>query len=90
MKIKCDYCGKKLKKPGWLVFSPPDANGQVWKYHGCEKCFANVKDDRMDEGNQKFLDQNIENWNRIWPDGWEYHFCPRYDSWLAHSKAFHG
>lgn len=48
MKIRCDKCGKFLKKPGALVFFPPitmpiDPDGTSVnicpKKHVCRKCF---------------------------------------------------
>lgn len=39
---KCDKCQKELKKPGALVFSPPEsveAHAPVDKYHVCSDCW---------------------------------------------------
>ena len=39
LKISCYVCGEELKKPGALLFSPPDKDGKCDKYHFCLKCF---------------------------------------------------
>jgi hypothetical protein len=42
-KLICRRCGKSLKQPGALVFSPPKENlwakGLVEKYHLCLDCW---------------------------------------------------
>ncbi len=36
---KCDKCLQELTDFGALAFSPPNAEGQVTKYHLCVGCF---------------------------------------------------
>lgn len=38
----CNICGKKLKKFGGLIFSPPEGEN-VKKYHVCETCFKKLE-----------------------------------------------
>ncbi len=38
LKIKCDFCKKKIKKPGGLIFSPPVKKITV-KIHVCVSCY---------------------------------------------------
>lgn len=40
LKINCDYCDKELTEPGALIFSPPDEDGRVWKFHKCVDCWV--------------------------------------------------
>lgn len=42
LEIKCDYCNNPMKELGGLVFSPPDENGMVKKYHACKSCFMKL------------------------------------------------
>lgn len=42
MKIKCDFCHKTLKHLGALLFSPPNKNGYVKKYHACVDCYKRL------------------------------------------------
>jgi len=43
LEIKCDICGKQLREPGALVFSPPtDKSWTVEKYHVCAKCWLTI------------------------------------------------
>lgn len=45
MKIKCDKCGKPLKKKGALIFSPPapaDTGDFVQKFHICTECWHEI------------------------------------------------
>lgn len=43
MKIRCDSCRKVLKKPGGLLFSPPNWRMRVQKFHLCKKCYKPLK-----------------------------------------------
>jgi hypothetical protein len=43
--IACSFCGRVLKEPGGLIFSPPKSPGvlgtcSVRKYHICQKCWS--------------------------------------------------
>ena len=41
--LKCDQCGRDLKEPGALVFSPPKGEGWlVEKYHLCVDCWQAI------------------------------------------------
>lgn len=40
---KCDKCLCELTDFGALAFSPPNADGQVAKYHLCARCFDLMK-----------------------------------------------
>jgi hypothetical protein len=40
----CDFCGHELFKFGGLLFSPPDENSMVKKYHICAKCFPSFEE----------------------------------------------
>jgi hypothetical protein len=42
LKINCSKCSKELKKPGALVFSPPDVWGICFKTHLCHTCYELV------------------------------------------------
>ena len=35
----CDKCGQELGEFGALAFSPPEADGNVRKFHICRRCF---------------------------------------------------
>jgi len=37
----CDFCGSELKEFGGLLFSPPNKEGLVKKYHLCNMCYEN-------------------------------------------------
>lgn len=39
MKIKCDSCGNRIRKPGAILLSPPKWRWWVKKYHLCRKCY---------------------------------------------------
>jgi len=39
MKIKCEGCGKTLKKPGAILLSPPTKK-KVTKLHLCDECYS--------------------------------------------------
>jgi hypothetical protein len=45
IKPKCDMCGMELNDFGGLLFSPPDANNTVKKYHICKECFSELETD---------------------------------------------
>lgn len=51
IKINCRLCNRGLKELGGLIFSPPDEEGRVYKYHICKKCFKSLQGtmDRMSE-----------------------------------------
>lgn len=38
----CDMCGKELDAFGGLLFSPPDRDNAVRKYHICKDCFNSL------------------------------------------------
>ena len=38
LKINCNACGKAIKEPGALIFSPPE-NDMVQKWHMCKPCW---------------------------------------------------
>jgi hypothetical protein len=43
LELKCDMCGRELRLPGALIFSPPTS--EVWiveKYHICAECWPAV------------------------------------------------
>ena len=42
MKILCNCCNEELTEQGGLLFSPPDENGILKKYHICVNCFAKI------------------------------------------------
>ena len=54
MSIKpvCDKCLKELKEFGGILFSPPDNDRKVTKYHLCKKCFEKI---------ERGLDKNTNN-----------------------------
>lgn len=39
MNIRCNGCGKTLKKPGAILLSPP-SKGKVRKIHLCKTCYS--------------------------------------------------
>jgi hypothetical protein len=53
MNFKCSCCGKRLKEPGALLFSPQTKNDccgvlndqtfKCYKYHICIDCFKDIK-----------------------------------------------
>lgn len=42
IKPYCDRCKKELKEFGGLLFSPPNKEGTVKKFHICKDCFKEV------------------------------------------------
>ena len=43
LQLKCDRCGRELREPGALVFSPPTSEAWiVEKYHVCADCWPIV------------------------------------------------
>jgi|TARA_Y100000310_G_scaffold89559_2_gene86647 hypothetical protein len=39
----CDKCKQELDDFGGILFSPPDENSNVKKYHICKKCYEKMK-----------------------------------------------
>lgn len=42
IKPKCDKCGEELKDFGAILFSPPDKNSTVKKFHVCVGCYKKM------------------------------------------------
>lgn len=43
IKTKCSRCQNELKKPGALVFSPPEGETSVaLKFHICDECWPHI------------------------------------------------
>jgi hypothetical protein len=42
IKPHCDKCKKELKEFGALLFSPPNKEGTVKKFHLCQDCYKEV------------------------------------------------
>ena len=40
--IKCNWCKKPIEKPGGLLFSPPDKDGNCKKLHACAECYEGL------------------------------------------------
>jgi hypothetical protein len=40
--VFCSKCSEELEEPGALVFSPPQSDVVVNKFHVCKKCFKMV------------------------------------------------
>jgi hypothetical protein len=38
----CDRCHRELLAFGAILFSPPDADSQVKKYHICVDCYRDI------------------------------------------------
>lgn len=38
----CDMCGQELTEFGAILFSPPDAQSSVKKYHICKHCYNDL------------------------------------------------
>ena len=38
----CDFCKKELRQPGAILFGPPKKNGEVRKFHLCQKCYKQL------------------------------------------------
>lgn len=41
----CDKCNRELTEFGGLLFSPPNNDRKVTKYHLCKKCFEEIEKD---------------------------------------------
>jgi hypothetical protein len=39
---KCDICNKELRAFGAILFSPPNENSEVKKFHVCVTCYENL------------------------------------------------
>lgn len=39
---RCDVCKTEMTDFGALLFSPPEADGTVQKYHVCKACYAKI------------------------------------------------
>lgn len=39
---RCDRCLKELKRPGALIFSPPNQHGECTKSHICVECHGGL------------------------------------------------
>ena len=39
----CDFCKKELQDFGAILFSPPDNDNRVRKFHICKECFKKLK-----------------------------------------------
>jgi hypothetical protein len=42
---KCNKCGEELKTFGGLLFSPPDSQMDVKKYHLCGDCYRQIEEE---------------------------------------------
>ena len=51
IETKCDKCGKELTDYGALLFSPPNDDNKVNKYHLCEDCYQKI----IADFNKKFI-----------------------------------
>ena len=40
--VECDLCHEPLEEQGALLFSPPDSDGVVVKFHICIVCWPSV------------------------------------------------
>jgi len=40
---KCDKCKKELEDFGALLFSPPNKEGKVEKFHICKNCYSELE-----------------------------------------------
>jgi uncharacterized protein with PIN domain len=45
IKPLCDKCKKELEDFGALLFSPPDKEGNVKKFHICKECYHKIEED---------------------------------------------
>lgn len=45
MSIKpiCDFCKKELDAFGALLFSPPNDENEVKKFHVCKRCYNDIQ-----------------------------------------------
>ena len=41
----CDFCGQELGAFGALLFSPPNKNSEVKKFHVCVDCYKKISAD---------------------------------------------
>ncbi len=39
----CDKCGKELTKFGAILFSPPNEDSDVHKFHLCVDCYEEIR-----------------------------------------------
>ena len=39
----CDFCKEELEDFGGLLFSPPNENGFVKKFHICKDCYEKLR-----------------------------------------------
>lgn len=42
---KCDKCGEELVEFGAILFSPPDEESTVKKFHICKSCYKEIVSD---------------------------------------------
>jgi hypothetical protein len=42
IKPVCDKCKKELETFGGILFSPPDSNSMVRKWHICKPCYEKM------------------------------------------------
>jgi hypothetical protein len=42
IKPVCDKCKQELTEFGAILFSPPDSNSNVKKWHICKKCYEEM------------------------------------------------
>jgi hypothetical protein len=42
IKPVCDKCKKELEAFGGILFSPPDSNNMVKKWHICKPCYEKM------------------------------------------------
>ncbi len=40
----CDNCGEELKEFGGLLFSPPNKENKVEKFHLCVNCYEKIQE----------------------------------------------
>lgn len=45
IKPKCDKCHRELEDFGGLLFSPPDGENKVRKFHICRGCYEKMLKD---------------------------------------------
>lgn len=45
----CDRCGQELTQYGALLFSPPNREGDVHKYHICVDCYKMIINEFKEE-----------------------------------------
>ncbi len=50
---KCDVCKEELNDYGALMFSPPDEEGNVKKFHICQNCYLKLKEGIREVKNDK-------------------------------------